>query len=122
MKKKYETFKIYGNIINIWEHEVRSKDGYLKSVPVQYEVEYSEYDSDGNLIMTGTEDFSPERMSSELTKRFVWIWTGKFDQNGRRRFIFEDYIKYPKNKTALVKSYLLKNVYTDAWELQLRSK
>ena len=72
--KEYETLKVYGKKINRWTayDEQRGKE-----ITTQVEVEYKEYDRDGELIATGTEDFSKDRWDNEVRDYMMWAWDGE---------------------------------------------
>ena len=70
------TFKIYGKVITIWKH-MEERNGREIEVITQKEIEYTEYDLDGNIISVGTEDFSRERYKNEILEYFVYTWDGK---------------------------------------------
>lgn len=80
--KEYETMKVYGKIINRWMHE--NERGH--KITDQVEVEYKEYDSNGNLIGIGTEDFSGTRWHDQTNLYFIWGWDGSHYNKGRHRY------------------------------------
>lgn len=81
--KEYETLKVYGKIINRWMHQ----DERGREVTTQVEVEYKEYDNNGNLIRIGTEDFSRERWNDQTGFYFIWGWDGnRYNKGGHRYF------------------------------------
>lgn len=80
--KEYETLKVYGEIKTIWKAYDEEKG---REVVTQREVEYKEYDNQGNLIGTGTEDFSSQRWH-EVKYYEAWGWDGEHLQKGGKRY------------------------------------
>ena len=114
------TFKIYGKVITIWTH-MEERNGREIEVITQKEIEYTEYDLDGNIISVGTEDFSRERYKNEILEYFVYTWDGKkLNKGGHRWFDFEGSIKFSKCHRKDIKEYLNKK-YKDAELVQLRT-
>ena len=72
--KESDTLKIYGKTINRWT-AFDEKSG--KEITTQREIEYQEYDRNGNLVGCGTEDFSTERWKAEIRSYMMWAWDGK---------------------------------------------
>ena len=82
--KEYETLKVYGDTLNYW----KAYDEQLgREVVTQREVEYKEYDSQGNLINVGTEDFSTQRWNESSINHYeAWGWDGEHLQKGGKRY------------------------------------
>lgn len=80
--QEYETLKVYGTVMNRWTVE----DEQGRVITRQVELPYKEYDSDGNLIRKGSEDFSPERMDAELNWYRIWMWDGNHYNRGGHRY------------------------------------
>lgn len=76
--KPWETAREYG------ERTVLAADDKGRATYVEYE--YKEYRADGR-ILTGTEDFSIERLRS-VNMDWYWIWTptGQLDKGGHRKW------------------------------------
>lgn len=109
--------RIYGKVLNTW----KSENERGKMVVVQMEVEYKEYTTTGQLVGTGSEDFSVERYySEEISSKQVWTWDGKkMNKGGKRWFDYHGYIRFNKSNKSQVMEYL-KNKYSDAELVQLR--
>lgn len=113
------TIRIYGKEIRTWEH-IEKRNGRDIKVISQIEIEYKEYDLDGNLISAGTEDFSRERYRNELISCQVCTWDGlRLNKGGHRWFEFEGIISIIKSQRKDVMKYLKKK-YTESEIVQLR--
>lgn len=115
--------RIYGKTVNtwkawetfIWRGQTRERE-----IATQYEIEYREYDESGNLVATGTEDFSRER-AMQLDTKWVWVWDGKkLNRGGHRSFECMGTVKINLNSKAEVMKYL-RTKYSDATLIQLRT-
>lgn len=114
------TVRIYGKTINTWRH-VEKRNGLEIEVTKQVEIEYKEYDLDGNIKSFGTEDFSLERYKNEIVYPFVYTWDGKkLNKGGHRWFDYRGSIKFLKSQRKEVKEYL-KQKYIESEIVQLRS-
>ena len=101
--KEMTTYRIYGKEIERWTHE----DEHGRERTVQVEYEYKEYDETGDLIGTGTEDFSYDRMKKQLVTRFVYTWDGeRRNKGGHRWFDFEGSILYNKKDGKEIKKHI----------------
>ena len=80
--KEYETMKVYGKIINRWMRV----DERGREITAQVEVEYKEYNSNGDLIRIGTEDFSRERWNEQTDFYSIWGWDGSHYNKGGHRY------------------------------------
>ena len=100
--------RIYGKVLETWE----AYDWELGChVPVQYEFSYKDYDMDGRLIGSGSEDFSPARKRMAMSERWVWTWDGKKrNRGGYRAFECQGLIKYRDSDRKDIKEFL-KNKY-----------
>lgn len=97
------TYRIYGKEIERWTHE----DEHGRERTVQVEYEYKEYDETGDLIGTGTEDFSYDRMKKQLVTRFVYTWDGeRRNKGGHRWFDFAGSILYNKKDGKEIKKHI----------------
>lgn len=118
------TVRIYGKTVNTWkawETFIWRGQEKEREVITQYEVEYKEYDKDGNLVAVGTEDFSAER-ARVLDNKWVWTWDGKtYNKGGHRMFDCQGSIKIDLNHTQEVYKYYLRNKYSDATLIQMRT-
>ena len=113
------TVKIYGKEIRTWKH-IEKKNGRDIEVISQREIEYEEYDLDGNFISAGTEDFSEERYRDKLISCQVCTWDGKkLNKGGHRWFDFDGAIRINKNERKDVMKYLKKK-YAESEIVQLR--
>lgn len=83
-RKTGETVRLEGR--NLWKnHEFRNKYSYFEWIPMQEEVEYTEYRLNGEIKQTGSVDMIPR---NRPTKRY-WLntWDGSARwQNGFRSF------------------------------------
>lgn len=108
--------RIYGKILEVWTAE----DARGREITTQTEIAYREYDSEtGELLGSGSEDFSPARERSEIDCRWIWTWDGdRRNKGGKRWFECHGMIKYRKREKSEVKRYL-ENKYNSA-ALELR--
>lgn len=114
------TIRIYGKEINTWMHIEKREDGREYKIISQRELEYEEYDLNGNLISAGTEDFSRERYRNELISCQVCTWDGlRLNKGGHRWFEFEGIISIIKSQRKDVMKYLKKK-YAESEIVQLR--
>lgn len=118
-----ERVRIYGDTLRTWtsieEYTFRGEQKE-REVIVQRELEYKEYDLDGNLLATGSEDFSTERYR-EIDSQWLWTWDGnKRNKGGHRWFDCLGLVKFNINtkREALV---LMKALHKDAAVVQLRT-
>lgn len=96
-------FRLYGDAINRWFSEDENGHKHL----TQIEVPYKEYDEYGNIVATGTEDFSPDRYGSTIRTAWAWVWDGeKRNAAGQRWFRCLGMIRYRKTDARLVKLHL----------------
>lgn len=117
------TVRIYGKTVNTWKAwetvTVRGEEKE-REVIVQREIEYGEYDEEGNLVATGTEDFSRERYR-ELDTQWIWGWDGeKRNRGGHRSFECMGTIQFNLNQKSNVMK-LLRKKYRDQALIQLRT-
>ena len=80
--KEYETMKVYGEIINRWMVE----DERGRRITRQIEVEYKEYNRNGDLVRIGTEDFSRSRWEETTCHYHLWGWDGSHYNKGGHRY------------------------------------
>lgn len=117
------TVRIYGKTVNTWKAwETFNWRGQEKEreVIVQWEIEYREYDENGNLIASGTEDFSRER-HLEIDEKWIWTWDGqKRNRGGHRAFECMGTVKFNLNQQREVMRFLSKK-YSDQALVQLRT-
>lgn len=112
-----QTVKIYGNTVNTWKVFDPSKN---REVPTQYEVEFTEYRTDGSIYRTGTEDFSVDRWNETIQSHFVWAWNGESrNKGGQRCFQYKGLIRYSKANRKAV-NILLQFQHPEAELIQLR--
>ena len=76
--------RVYGKVVDRW-----TADYGGRNITVQFEVAYTDYDADWNVIGVGTEDFSPERYYGEVSEKWVSTWDGSRRNKGGHRW-FED--------------------------------
>ena len=107
--------RIYGKNLNYWKVE----DERGREIIRQIEIAYREYETTGELVGAGSEDFSPERESREIEDRWVWTWDGqRLNKGGKRWFKCAGLIRFRKSEKAAVKAYL--QTKYNAAVLQLR--
>ena len=115
--------RIYGKIVNTWtawEPVIIRGQYQERERIIQYEIEYNEYNENGDLVATGTEDFSRERYM-EIDSRWIWIWNGKnYNRGGHRAFECMGMIKFNLNQQREVFKYL-RNKYSEASLVQMRT-
>lgn len=118
------TVRIYGNIVNTWKawEPVIIRGQYQERERItQYEIEYTEYDMNGNVVATGTEDFSAERYNTTFKSQEVYTWDGKkLNKGGHRWFEYRGFIRYNASQRKALNQYL-KNKYNEAELVQLRN-
>ena len=109
--KEWDTVKLYGKELNRWTHiEQRLWKGEVRDVKVTVQVElaYREYDWQGNLIATGSEDFSKERFNN-LGDYRVFGWDGKRYNKGGYRWHDElGYVVFDKKNRKFVEELMAK--------------
>ena len=110
-------FRIYSDPVKRWYAE----DDRGRKHVTQYEMPYKEYDFDsGELVATGTEDFSADRFSSNrLRCKWVWVWDGHTRNAGGHRWFVLKGTCYYKHKDASFVMRFLKRKY-NAKEIDLR--
>ena len=118
------TIRIYGKTVNTWKawetYLYNGAEEREREVITQREVEYKEYDENGELVAVGTEDFSAERYR-EICEKWVWTWDGqKLNKGGHRWFECQGTIKFNLNQQKDIMRYL-RNKYSDASVIQLRT-
>ena len=115
--------RIYGKTINTWKAwETYTWKGETREreITTQYEIEYKEYDENGNLVATGTEDFSRERYR-QIDTQWVWVWDGvKQNRGGHRAFECMGTVTFNLNNKGDVIRYLWTK-YNNAKIIQLRT-
>lgn len=111
------TVRIYGRVLNSWYSE--RFDG--RKILVQEEVAYREYDADtGELVATGSEDFSPERWHRQTRTAWLYTWDGsRRNAGGYRWFELQGTVKYLRSEARAVRAFL-RTRYPDAAALELR--
>lgn len=111
------TVRIYGKELERWTYE-HEKYGTLVS---QIEVAYIEYDANtGEIVGTGSEDFSMKRWSQEVKGAYVWTWDGeKLNKGGHRWFEQEGYYRFRKSEAKQFKLYM-NTKFTEAALVQIR--
>lgn len=98
------TFKIYGKSLNRWYSIDERGNKHLNQV----ELPYRKYDSDFNLIGTGTEDFSIERLHNTISTVWVWAWDGKtLNKGGHRKFTCINLISYNNKDAKAIKAFYM---------------
>ena len=115
--------RIYGKIVNKWklcEKYTWNGKTMEREIVVQYEIAYKEYDENGNLVATGTEDFSRERYK-QIDTQWVWTWDGiKRNRGGHRSFECMGTVTFNLNNKGDVMRYL-RTKYNNAALIQLRT-
>lgn len=103
-----EKVRIYGETINSWNKKDKKGIEHTEQV----EISYVEYDPEtGEVVGTGSEDFSLKRLDKDTKAKFVYTWDGKKrNKGGYRKFDEREHIRYRKAESRLVKKYF-KNKY-----------
>lgn len=111
----YRTFRLYGKSLNIWTH-INEKG---REELTQIEFSYREYETEtGELVATGSEDFSSERYSM-LKRAHVYTWDGKRrNKGGYRWFTDQGYILFHKNDRKAIKEYFKKRYNAELVEIR----
>ena len=107
--------RIYGKVLNRWLENISE---YVNRM-VQIELEYKEYDVEsGELVGTGSEDFSRERYES-IIKPDIYTWDGeKLNKGGHKRWDYRGYVTINKTDRKALKQYMANKYNT---EVQLRA-
>ena len=107
-----ERGRIYTKKLNEWT--ALGDDG--KEYLIQVEYAYNEYDENGNLVATGSEDiqpkgqmeakwlFYPMNLTGKNGNRIFWIWTWDGQarhKSGNRKFICHGMMNVRGSKTAI---------------------
>lgn len=74
--------RIYGKRLNTWT-AINEKG---REVATQIELAYKEYNEDGELVGTGSEDFSMERYNAEIQRVWICTWDGQKRNKGGYRW------------------------------------
>lgn len=111
--------RIYGKELNRWFATVE-KNGRQTTVTTQIELEYKEYDIEsGELVGTGSEDFSKERYDNNIIKPDVHTWDGeRLNKGGHKWWDYRGYVTINKTDRKALKQYM-ENKYNA--EVQLRA-
>ena len=108
-------FRIYGKTIETWTHiDERGRERIT-----QYEIEYKEYDENGELVGIGSEDFSTDRYHKTLLTKMVYTWDGAKRNKGNYRW-FEccGFVTYNRKYVKAVKAYLANKYNAELVELR----
>lgn len=115
--------RIYTRTVNTWKcwEPVIIRGQYQERETIQqWELEYKEYDEEGNLVGTGTEDFGKERYREIDTKQ-IWTWDGKkLNKGGHRWFEYLGNVRFNLNDQRAVMG-LMRKLHSDAALVQLRT-
>lgn len=115
--------RIYTRTVNTWKcwEPVLIRGQYQeREIVQQYELEYKEYDEEGNLVGTGTEDFSRDRYR-EIDQKQIWTWDGKrYNRGGHRWFDYVGNVRFNLNDQRSV-LLLMKKLHKNATLVQLRT-
>lgn len=107
--------RIYGKILHTWTYT--DEQGRLRAS--QIEVEYRDWNEAGQLIGTGSEDFSPERWKQATRSTYVWAWDGKsYNRGGHRAFEYQTHITYRRPEAKAVKAFYKALYKAEAIELR----
>ena len=113
--RKENSMRIYGKILHTWTHT--DEQGRLRTS--QMEVEYRDWNEAGQLIGTGSEDFSPERWKQTIRSTYVWAWDGhSFNRGGHRAFEYQTHITYRRQEAKAVKAFYKALYKAEAIELR----
>ena len=86
--------RIYGKQLNTWETTDENGRQRLEQV----ELAYTDYNADGTIAGTGSEDFSMARWSQDIEERWVYTWDGvKRNKGGYRWFTDRGHIRFRKS-------------------------
>lgn len=106
------TIRIYGKVVNKWYDEWRNGTSRL----LQVEVAYKDYNDSGELVGTGTEDFSAERWNKQTRLSWVYVWDGtRYNRGGKRWWECIGIVRHRVREGKLVKS--LYKAWAHDWEL-----
>lgn len=91
-----------------------------RTIITQKEIAYRDYNIvTGELIRTGSEDFSREREKTEILHKWAWTWDGqKLNKGGFRWFDNRGYFQFRKSEKKEAAAFF-KNKY-DAELIQFR--
>ena len=111
-----KTYRIYGKRLQEWTRE--DEQGRVRLV--QVEIEYKEYDEEGDLVGAGSEDFSLERLHKTLAQnKLVYTWDGqRRNKGGHRWFDFQGYITFNKKQSTLIKDHLMRRYGAELVQLR----
>lgn len=115
--KRPEIIRIYGKVLNEWKNY---SEKWHCDIAYQREYAYKDIDATtGEIVATGSEDFSAEREAREIEYKWIYTWNGqKRNKGGYRWFDCQGTIKYRKSGKKAVKQYL--KMKYNAEEAQLR--
>jgi hypothetical protein len=108
--------RIYGRTVRTWEAE------NANGIPItyQWEIAYKDYDEDGKVVGTGTEDFSRDRLATETRMAYAYGWNGtRRNAGGHKWWELLTGIRYRRGEAAAVR-HLLYKWYDDVKEVELR--
>ena len=120
------TVRLYGKPVNTWTHweEVTVRNPWTGELEkrelerqFQWELPYREYDTDGELVATGTEDFQRTRYR-DLIDGYVYVWNGKLNRGGHKVWHSEKRVVYTRGQGKRVKE-IARNWYPDALEIKV---
>lgn len=99
------------NKVRIYKDIVDTRKAYdealRKEVTTQFEVTYADYYTDGTFVGIGTEDFSPERWSTQVRRGYVYTWNGtRRNRGGNRWFDYQGEITYRRGQRKDLDTFL----------------
>lgn len=107
--------RIYGKELNRWTEQ----DENGRTRMVQVELAYKDLDANGNVVATGSEDFSAERLKAQTEKRWVYTWDGtRLNKGGKRWFDCRGLYTYRKEDRKAVKALMVNKYEAHAIELR----
>lgn len=111
------TVRLYGKTLNRW---TAFSEALGREIETQTEVAYKEYDSEtGDLVAVGSEDFSPSRWRSEVSRKWVHTWDGeRRNKGGHRWFDDRGLYSFRKSERKAVVDYLRKVYAVEVIELR----
>lgn len=96
------TVRFYGSIVTEWKHVMETRRG-PRDYTYQIEVSYKEYDMEGDLVATGTEDMTVERYC-HMRGTFAYTWDGvSLNRGGKRRFRNTAFLRFDPSQLRQAK-------------------
>lgn len=95
--------RLYGKTLQEWTTQDENGREWI----IQSEISYRDIDIEtGDVVATGSEDFSPERKRRELTRKWLYTWDGeRRNKGGKRWFECRGLITFRSSEKGAVKEY-----------------